>query len=146
MKKRKTLDVSRLVVTDHAIEQFLDRCDIAYPSGIKEPIKALRTLLKQAVPCHLNRVSYENRLQRHKEFAKYYLSGIWRFVVIPENKKLILVTCELRNYELNRQAKLQKQHSITDINQYKHGKEDENGRTDTIDAERCFESVGTGGM
>ncbi len=42
------MDLKGLVITTHAREQFIERCAVAYPSGLKSPEGQLWKLLGKA--------------------------------------------------------------------------------------------------
>jgi hypothetical protein len=100
------MNTSNLVITTHARAQFVKRCAVAYPSGVRDPESTMSKLLKRATRGHINLNSYLNRQARHGREAEYWFADVWRFVIIdiPDGKKLLL-TCELKDYELNKQVK-----------------------------------------
>lgn len=106
------MDTSNLIITKKAREQFVARCSVAYPSGVRDPNVTMTKLLKRATRGHINLNSYLNRQARHGRKAEYWFADVWRFVTIdiPGSKKLLL-TCELKDYELNRQPRSTLTHS-----------------------------------
>ena len=46
-----------------------------------------------------------NRQKRHGE-TEYWESDMWRFVTVVEEGRRFLLTCELRDYELNQKVKV----------------------------------------
>ena len=118
------MNISNLVITTHAREQFAKRCSVAYPVGVRDPESTMKKLLKRAIRDHINFTSYLNRRARHGQEAEYWFADVWRFVTIdiPDGKKLLL-TCELRNYDLNEMVKfLSAVDSVAKEREMEHGK------------------------
>ena len=86
--KRASTSSSELVISQHAIERFVERHD----GPLKNPEKTIRKLWRQATPETLDPVRRTLRIMSNRfQDAEDSRADRWRFVVVGNT----LVTCEL---------------------------------------------------
>ncbi len=97
------MNLHNLIITTHAREQFLARWIGVYGKPPKKPEATLKKLLERAKPDKMNVMSYLKRVKAHPEPTEYYETGKeWRFILIQEKEKRIVVTIERINREQNK--------------------------------------------
>lgn len=97
------MNISNLLITNHARQQFINRYNATHPYPCSDPDARIKKLLKSARPAIISNVrAYIYRSMKHPdEDTRYFEGDIWRFVIIYQGNKLILKTCELKNYYAN---------------------------------------------
>jgi len=98
-KPSNDLPIGFVIFTDHAISQFTQRFERHEGTRLSKPIKTARRILASAI--EPGAISKTGRLKRLLENrcvpVRYFLNGIWRFVVKEENGKFIVITIEIAN-------------------------------------------------
>lgn len=85
--------IDKLTITNHAIDQFVDR----NPDEISEHVAEthIKTYLLEASTEKLDNKSKNTKKRHHRNpDCVYYVHSGWRFVVRQTQGKFILVTCE----------------------------------------------------
>lgn len=98
------MDLKGLIITDHAIEQFVKRWEKIYRCRPDMP-GALDKVLRAAIrDKKMNLTSYVNRIHRHAEETDFYATKDgWRLIVaLQDDGRRALVTVERISKRQNR--------------------------------------------
>lgn len=84
------IDLAKIVFTEHAINQFVDR------SGDrgKNPEEAAREILKHAEKEPMNKGLVRRMIEHNCTYVEYWVSSGWRFIIKEENDILLVITIE----------------------------------------------------